>query len=107
MHGSSAASKSQDTAEKVFAKNGLGTELPSFSLDRKELGEGLALIKVLVKTGLVSSGKEAKRLINESGAKIDDKVVTDPKKIISTYSLKQPIKLSAGKKRHIIVHLVS
>ena len=106
LHGTSAAKRAQSTAQQVFDKNGTGTELPSFDLIENELNLGVSLVKILVKTGLVQSGKEAKRLIAENGAKIDDNLVNDPQTIIGKDALKKPIKLSAGKKRHIIVRLI-
>ncbi|MEE2818711.1 MAG: tyrosine--tRNA ligase, partial [Pseudomonadota bacterium] len=51
------------------------------------------------------SGKDAKRLIAENGAKIDDKPLTDAGLMIDAAALASPIKLSAGKKRHALVQL--
>jgi len=56
---------------------------------------------------LVKSGKEAKRLIAENGAKIDDAPLTDGGLMIDGAALSSPIKLSAGKKRHALVKLAN
>jgi hypothetical protein len=46
----------------------------------------------------VKSGKEAKRLIAENGAKLNDEALTDGGLMITAEALSSPIKLSAGKK---------
>ena len=53
----------------------------------------------------VKIGKEAKRLIAENGAKLNDEPLTDAGLILNAADLAQPIKLSAGKKRHALVQL--
>jgi tyrosyl-tRNA synthetase len=58
-----------------------------------------------VRAGLAASGKEARRLIAEGGARLDDAPVTDPGRMIGTADLAQPLKLSAGRKRHARVVL--
>ena len=58
-----------------------------------------------MKSGLAKSGKEAKRLIAENGAKLNDAPLTEAGLIIDAAVLSAPIKLSAGKKRHALVQL--
>ena len=58
-----------------------------------------------MRTGLAKSGKEAKRLIADQGARIDDAPLTDAGLMIDAVALAAPIKLSAGKKRHALVKL--
>ena len=64
-------------------------------------------MQLIVRTGLASSGKEAKRLISESGAKMNDKVISNNSIVITHEDLLEDIKLSAGKKRHALVKLSS
>ena len=51
------------------------------------------------------SGKEAKRLIAEGGAKINDAAVTDPGLVLDATDLACPVKLSAGRKRHALIRM--
>ncbi len=60
---------------------------------------------LFVKSGLVKSGKEAKRLIAENGAKVNDVPLENAGMMISAADLAEPMKLSAGKKRHALVTL--
>jgi tyrosyl-tRNA synthetase len=105
LHGSEAAAAAEATAREVFEKGGIGDDLPTLTLSAEELGEGMSIVQLIVKSGLAKSGKDAKRLINENGAKLDDKPLSDAGLMITAAALSSPIKLSAGKKRHALVQL--
>ncbi|UAB90151.1 tyrosine--tRNA ligase [Ruegeria sp. SCSIO 43209] len=105
LHGSEAAATAEATAREVFEKGGVGGDLPTLTLSASELGEGMSIVQLIVKSGLAKSGKEAKRLIAENGAKLDDAPLTDAGLMIDAGALSSPIKLSAGKKRHALVQL--
>ena len=105
LHGAPAAQKAEQTARDVFEKGGIGADLPTVTLTSEDIGDGVSIVQLLVRTGLVKSGKEAKRLILENGAKIDDAPLTDAGLMIDRVALSAPIKLSAGKKRHALVTL--
>ena len=104
-HGAEAAAAAEATAREVFEKGGVGADLPTLSLTKDEIGDGISVVQLIVKSGLAKSGKEAKRLIAENGAKLDDQPLTEVK-IFDATALASPIKLSAGKKRHALVQLV-
>ncbi len=105
LHGADAAATAEATAREVFEKGGVGGDLPTLTLSASELGEGMSIVQLIVKSGLAKSGKEAKRLIAENGAKMDDAPLTDAGLMIDAGALSSPIKLSAGKKRHALVQL--
>ena len=105
LHGAEAARAAEATAREVFEKGGVGDDLPTLSLSPAELGDGMSIVQLIVKSGLAKSGKEAKRLISENGAKLDDAPLTDAGLMIDAAALASPIKLSAGKKRHALVQL--
>jgi tyrosyl-tRNA synthetase len=58
-----------------------------------------------VRAGLAKSGKDAKRLIAEGGARVDDVVAADAGRMIHAADLAAPLKLTAGRKRHALVIL--
>jgi tyrosyl-tRNA synthetase len=89
----------------VFEKGGVGDDLPTLTLTTSDLGDGMSIVQIIVKSGLAGSGKEAKRLIAENGAKLDDAPLTDTGMMVTADMLATPIKLSAGKKRHALVQL--
>ncbi len=105
LHGAEAAKAAEATAREVFEKGGVGDDLPTLSLSAAELGDGMSIVQIIVKSGLAKSGKEAKRLISENGARLDDAPLTDAGLMIDAAALASPIKLSAGKKRHALVQL--
>ncbi|MBQ4824806.1 MULTISPECIES: tyrosine--tRNA ligase [unclassified Leisingera] len=105
LHGAGAAAAAEATAREVFEKGGVGDDLPTLSLTPADLGDGISIVQLIVKSGLAKSGKDAKRLISENGAKIDDQPLTDAGLMIDAGALSSPIKLSAGKKRHALVRL--
>ena len=76
-HGAEAAKAAEATAREVFVKGGVGDDLPTLELTPADLGDGISIVQLIVKSGLAKSGKEAKRLIAENGAKIDDAPLTD------------------------------
>lgn len=105
LHGAEAAAKAQATAHEVFEKGGFGDDLPKVMLSAEDVGDGISVAQLIVKAGLVKSGKEAKRLIAENGARLNDTPISEAGQIIEVDALKNTIKLSAGKKRHVIVGL--
>ena len=103
LHGAEAAAKAQATAHEVFEKGGFGDDLPKIMLSAEDVGDGISVAQLIVKAGLVKSGKEAKRLIAENGARLNDTHISEAGQIIEIDALKNTIKLSAGKKRHALV----
>ncbi|PYG34602.1 tyrosine--tRNA ligase [Pelagimonas varians] len=104
-HGADAAAAAAATAREVFEKGGVGDDLPTLELSAEEIGDGISIVQLIVRSGLAKSGKEAKRLISENGAKMDDAPLSEAGLILDADALATPIKLSAGKKRHALVKL--
>ena len=106
LHGRDAALTAAQTSSEVFEKGGIGEDLPTISFRENEISDGVPIVQAFVKAGLAKSGKEAKRLIAENGARLDDKLVTNTNLVLTAKMLKKPVKLSAGKKRHALVTLL-
>ena len=105
LHGPEAAATAEATAREVFEKGGIGEDLPTVVVGAEELSEGLGIVQLFVRAGLAASGKDAKRLIAEGGARVNDDIVTDPAIRFGAGDLAEPLKLTAGKKRHALVTL--
>ncbi|MFV1876302.1 tyrosine--tRNA ligase [Nioella sp.] len=105
LHGAEAAAAAEATAREVFEKGGMGDDLPTLTLTAADLGDGLPVVQLITRSGLTKSGKEARRLITDNGARLNDQLITDTSLIVTAADLGQPIKLSAGKKRHALVVL--
>ncbi|MCC8462213.1 MAG: tyrosine--tRNA ligase [Rickettsia endosymbiont of Ecitomorpha arachnoides] len=104
-HSEQAAKSALETAVKIFEEGQIDENLPTVVLEQEVLQAGISAYELFHEAGLASSKSEARKLIRGKGAKINDEVVADENMIINTTFLldRNVIKLSAGKKRHILV----
>jgi tyrosyl-tRNA synthetase len=104
-HGRAAAEAARETARRVFAEGATGSALPTVSVPRDELERGLPAFELFVRAGLAASNGEARRLIRQGGARLNDAAIAEETRTISTADLNADgiIKLSAGRKRHALV----
>lgn len=105
LHGAEAAATAEATAREVFEKGGVGEDLPTLSLAPEELAEGISLAQLVVRSGLAKTGKDGKRLIAEGGLKVNDDTCTEAGRMFHAGDFAEPLKLSAGKKRHALVQI--
>lgn len=107
LHGERAAKQAAETAKKTFEEGGVGDDIPVYEIKSGELGKGVAVYELLRLSGLASSGGDSKRLIRGGGARVNDCKVEDENMLISPASFRSDgtIKLSAGKKKHVLVKL--
>jgi len=103
LHGAAAAQAAEATARDVFENGGVGDDLPTFVVAPADLPVTVA--QLFVRAGLAGSGKDAKRLIAEGGARLNDEVVFDAGHKLGAGELADPVKLTAGRKRHALVVL--
>lgn len=104
LHGREAAEAAQRTAREVFEAGGVGEDLPTVLITESQVAAGLANTALFVQAGLASSGKEAKRLFAEGGARINDELVTEPR-LLTLEEVRGGLKLTAGRKRHALVRM--
>lgn len=104
-HGEGAAIKAAETARKAFEEKSPAADLPTKEQDKAALGEGIPLFALLRDTGLCPSSSEARKLIKGGGARVNDIQVKDEQQKVSLADLNSEgsIKLSAGRKRHLLV----
>ncbi len=105
-HGAEAAAQAEEAARITFEQGALSEDLPTVSLTAAEIGEGISIGALFVRAGLSASGKDAKRLIAEGGARLDDVAVDGPGVMLTVDDLATPRKLSAGKKRHALAKVL-
>ncbi|HPF47694.1 MAG: tyrosine--tRNA ligase [Alphaproteobacteria bacterium] len=105
LHGAEAAQKAEETARKAFEDRSLGADLPTVNVLKADLEAGISIADLYVIAGLGSSKGEIRRLIKGGGAKLNDEKIVDGEMLINLDQLNDQgnIKLSAGKKRHILV----
>ncbi|NHT77469.1 tyrosyl-tRNA synthetase [Rhizobium sp. PP-F2F-G38] len=105
LHGRAAAEAAAETARKTFEEGALAEDLPSITIPAAELDAGLGLLTLIVRSGLAASNGEARRHIQGGAVRINDVAISDERKAIGTSELTADgvIKLSLGKKKHILV----
>ncbi|CAL8972183.1 Tyrosine--tRNA ligase [Rhodoplanes serenus] len=109
VHGREAAEQAAETARKTFEEGALAATLPTVTVPRAELEAGLGVLTAFAeKTGLVASNGEARRQVKAGGLKVNDATVTDEKATLGLNDLTAEgvIKLSLGKKKHVLVRPV-
>jgi tyrosyl-tRNA synthetase len=105
LHGAAAAEAAEATSRAVFEKGGIGDDLPTLTLSAEDVGDGISIVQLLVKSELANTGKEAKRLIAEDGVKLNDAPLTDAGLVLQLADFTESIKLSKGKKKHTLVQV--
>ena len=105
LHGREAAERAAETARRTFEERAVADTLPTVEIPRARLEAGLSVLAGFVEAGLVSSNSEARRQIKGGGLKVNDVAVTDEKGKLTVRDLSQQgeIKLSLGKKRHVLL----
>ncbi len=104
-HGEDAARDAAETARRAFEEGAAAEGLPTIEIARNDLDAGIAVVDLLVSAGLAASKGEARRLIKGNGIKLNDATVSDEAAKASAADLNadNAVKLSAGKKRHVLV----
>ena len=106
LHGEEETKKAISTAKNIFEKKEGTANLPVISYNNNELTEGVPILECLTNHNyLLSSKGEARRLIRGSGVKINNTTISDENMKInnSLFVNESRIKLSVGKKKHIIL----
>ena len=104
VHDRTAADAAADTARRTFEEGTLAENLPTVEIATAEM-TSLGVLAAFVRAGLVASNGEARRQIKGGGLKVNDTTVTDEKMVLTPAALTPEgvIKLSLGKKRHVLL----
>ena len=104
-HGEKAATEAEEIAIATFEKRTTSSNLATVFLPLALFKEGVPAYAAFVTAKLASTNGEARRLIRGGGARINDVIVSDETQLIknSDLTLDGAAKLSAGKKRHVLI----
>jgi len=107
-HGEAAAASAVDTARKTFEEGGKADTLPTVDLPRARLVQGIAAFELMHEAGLAPSRTEARKLIKGGGGRLNDKPIASDTASVGESDLDPSgtLKLSAGRKRHVLVRAV-
>ncbi|MER0237805.1 tyrosine--tRNA ligase [Fulvimarina sp. MAC8] len=104
LHGREAADAAAETARQTFEEGIASESLPSIGVPSAELEAGTGLLSVLVSAGLAGSNGEARRHVKGGAVKVNDDAVTDERMQLDTSMTRDgAIKLSVGRKKHVLV----
>jgi tyrosyl-tRNA synthetase len=104
-HGKPAAEQAAETARRTFEEGGKADTLPTVDVPRTRLAAGIAAFELLHEAGLAESRTEARKLIKGGGARLNDQPIAADTARIGESDLDSSgtLKLSAGRKRHVVV----
>lgn len=104
VHGGKKAEDARRTSRALFGKESKAVGAPRTLISKAKLQQGLPLADLFVHTGLTNSKSTARRLIKQKGAYLNEKVIEDGKKLLSSEDFENGIaRLRAGKKQ---IHLL-
>ena len=104
-HGADAARQAAETARRIFEQGESAEGLPAVEIPRGELEAGIPAFALFRRAGLADTGGAARRLIRGGGARVNDAPVVGEDRVVDIADLdgQDAIKLSAGRKRHVLV----
>ena len=106
LHGKKAARNSEQAAKEAFSGTSLGSNLPSIKIKKKDINNKITVVDLIILSKLEKSKSEIRRLIKGNAIKLNDKIISDEKLIITNELFQNAyLKLSIGKKRHIKIEL--
>ena len=102
LHGRAAADEAAETARLTFEQGTTAASLPSVTIAMPQ-GE-IGVLSLLVQSGFATSNGEARRQVKGGAVRLDDEPVSDERLTIPAARFEtEPLKVSFGKKRHVLV----
>lgn len=101
IHGKEEAEKALEGARAAFSGGGNKDAMPTANLSLSKLNDGIGIIDLFAEAGLASTKSDARRLVEQGGAFINEEKISDIKAIIGKEKLDNDNEmiLRAGKKR--------
>ncbi len=105
LHGREAAEQAAATAQQTFEQGALATGLPTVEVSSADLSSGIGLLAAFVTAGLTQSNGESRRQLKGGGLRVNDEIIKDDKMVLTAEHLSGEgvVKLSLGKKRHVLL----
>ena len=107
IHGQQEADKALTAAKALFGAGRQDANMPTAQITHNDLTDGvITVIDLLVKTGLVPSKGEARRLIQQGGVSVNDRKIVDIAETVDTSALEADgVIIKKGKKQFLKVKL--
>ena len=96
VHGKEEADKALEAAKSLFGGSGVSDNMPEVKLSPEDMTDGkINIVDLLVKTGLCPSKRDARTVIQQGGAAVDDRKITSLDEMIE---IKDFVVVKKGKK---------
>ena len=105
-HGKVNADDAFKTSKAVFEENIGGSNLPTIEIKASDCSENITITQLMTISGIVKSGKEARRLIADNAVKLDGKLIHDITEKYEKTQFTRPQQISIGKKKHFNLIIV-
>jgi tyrosyl-tRNA synthetase len=100
LHGEDEALKARDAAKAAFAGRGDTSGIPTVDISAEDFEAGINILELFSRTGLCASKSEARRLVQQGGARVNDEKIDDVDAMVGIDSVVDgEVMLKAGKKR--------
>ena len=108
LHGEDEKNKALETAKSIFQNIGDQKNLPIIYFSPEQILKEVSILDCMIESNYLANSKgEARRLIRGSAVKINDITIKDENKKINQLDFQgnNQIRLSAGKKKHILIKI--
>ena len=105
VHGETIAKQAEVTSRTTFEDAKIATDLPTINVEQSELEQGIGILELFVSADLCSSNSDTRRNIKSGAIRINDQPIKDERYSVKISDLTSEgvIKLSLGKKKHVLV----
>ena len=107
IHGREEAERAAAAAATTFGAGQSSDDLPTIEVPRDEFEAGIGMLALFVRAGLAGSNAEARRQAKGGALRIDGEPQSDERRTITDADLSDgTVRLSMGKKKHVLVRAV-
>ncbi|MFO7697853.1 MAG: tyrosine--tRNA ligase [Anaerolineae bacterium] len=100
-HGQDAADQARDASIALFGGQGSRDSIPTLTVSEAVLAEGVPAVDLFAEAGLARSKSDARRLVQQGGAYVNEEQISDVDRMITLSDLNDgEVLLRAGKKRY-------
>lgn len=99
VHGEENAKKARDAERALFAKGGSDDDIPTVTMKAGDFSDGINILELYMKAGLIPSKGEGRRLMQQNGIKIKGEIISDFNRMITLNDFEDgKLLLQKGKK---------
>lgn len=83
VHGAEEADKAKSATEAIFGQGGTSENMPTVSFPKAEVAQGVQILDLMARTGLIPSKGEGKRLIQQGGLTLNNEKVESFERVVT------------------------